>query len=592
MLTELNLSKCGINAPALTILCGCVQDWESSRLQSLLLAQNPLTEHSWIPCSYPWHAETRQRGLSDKDLYARKSEGLTALWAVLQYTTELAELDLTETELTSKHLKAFEASFNAWTQFSDSSKPGPWVTINVSGNIDLRDDKVRHEVALAVGCEFFWQEEATKKRKPRPAQRLIDEAIATAAKAKQARVVRNLAAARGTAPVLKLPDLEVAATECPDVDQGPQAEAVLQSQDSHTGWTEMVTAAYYGDDMQIQTLIEKQSTTDVNEFVNEFCGLEPQTLAQLRSTNSNKSNSGGMSGLDAGPKQFGRINPLLIAAQRGHQSTVALLVRPGEAKAHLEVAHPCSCLRDSSADDDKPARQTAYAQERAGMQPDRLAAGLMQPVVEYATPLVFAMCASSGPNGIDIAQTLIEANADLELRSTYQHSHHRRTALMYAVLFNSCDLVQLLLENGANVNAQDQTQRSALWMAVQAGYVEVVDKLLEYGATPLTQPQLQDAYDTEFERQPEPDDSDAETDLAESASFFEGEGVDRNAQQAQTLLVGAAQVRPMYGEADPTFGEADPSFVAARHARPKSAELAGLVRPGSLAMAGVWRTAE
>ena len=72
-------------------------------------------------------------------------------------------------------------------------------------------------------------------------------------------------------------------------------------------------------------------------------------------------------------------------------------------------------------------------------------------------------------------------------------------------------MAQLLSKGGSavDVNAQNEYGHTALHevAGVSADAVPsqdriaVVDKLLEYGAIPLTQPQLLDAYDTEFERQ-------------------------------------------------------------------------------------------
>ena len=55
------------------------------------------------------------------------------------------------------------------------------------------------------------------------------------------------------------------------------------------------------------------------------------------------------------------------------------------------------------------------------------------------------------PNGVDVARVLIEAGADVN-----KQCEHGRTALHMAAAWGHADVVQLLLENGANPTIVDE----------------------------------------------------------------------------------------------------------------------------------------
>src|SRR6188508_3057891 len=69
-----------------------------------------------------------------------------------------------------------------------------------------------------------------------------------------------------------------------------------------------------------------------------------------------------------------------------------------------------------------------------------------QPILESSTDLLNA--AKSG--NVDEVKRLISAGTDLEIRDA-----DRRTPLMLATLGNHVEVAKMLIENGANVNAQD-----------------------------------------------------------------------------------------------------------------------------------------
>lgn len=93
---------------------------------------------------------------------------------------------------------------------------------------------------------------------------------------------------------------------------------------------------------------------------------------------------------------------------------------------------------------------------------------------EGQTPLMQAALSDQ----IEIAQYLLKQKAD----STLYTYKTLETALHYAALFCNVEFVQLLVENGAHINAQNSEGSSPLFLAVQMGKFEVVYYLLEKGA--------------------------------------------------------------------------------------------------------------
>lgn len=116
-------------------------------------------------------------------------------------------------------------------------------------------------------------------------------------------------------------------------------------------------------------------------------------------------------------------------------------------------------------------------------------AGINLPAREGLTPLMLA----ARTNKYDQAKLLLEAGADVRVRSRYQVTPHDyslarytgngKTALMYAVTSNSIELINLLLEHAAPVNAQDDEGNTALILAAGAK-PEIIRALIKAGAKP------------------------------------------------------------------------------------------------------------
>lgn len=77
-----------------------------------------------------------------------------------------------------------------------------------------------------------------------------------------------------------------------------------------------------------------------------------------------------------------------------------------------------------------------------------------------------------------IVQTLLNYGANVNLQNIYDNT----TLIMVASEFNCIKIVELLLENDANVNAQDQSGWTALMHAAFNGNAKIVQMLLNNGA--------------------------------------------------------------------------------------------------------------
>ncbi len=78
----------------------------------------------------------------------------------------------------------------------------------------------------------------------------------------------------------------------------------------------------------------------------------------------------------------------------------------------------------------------------------------------------------------EIVEMLLNAGADVNSRNFFYES----TALMCAAENGRANIVEILLNRGADVNAQDGYGNTALVYAAMYGFLDVVQMLLEYGA--------------------------------------------------------------------------------------------------------------
>lgn len=90
------------------------------------------------------------------------------------------------------------------------------------------------------------------------------------------------------------------------------------------------------------------------------------------------------------------------------------------------------------------------------------------------TPLMYA----SQEGHIEIVKLLLSSGAKLEERPYYTGI----TALIGSVINNQLDIADILIQNGANINAKAKDSVSSLLYAAGYGYVLMTDMLIFYGA--------------------------------------------------------------------------------------------------------------
>ena len=88
-----------------------------------------------------------------------------------------------------------------------------------------------------------------------------------------------------------------------------------------------------------------------------------------------------------------------------------------------------------------------------------------------------ALMLASQTGHTDVAKLLIEAGADVNAQD-----NNGETALMLVSDEGHTDIVKMLIEKGADVNAQTNDGQTALRIASQEGHTEVAQLLIEAGA--------------------------------------------------------------------------------------------------------------
>ena len=83
-----------------------------------------------------------------------------------------------------------------------------------------------------------------------------------------------------------------------------------------------------------------------------------------------------------------------------------------------------------------------------------------------------ALIVAAGLNRVDMAQTLLQNNADVNVKDD-----DGKTALMQAAMKGHVDMVRLLVDNGANIREKDKEGRTALTFAKQKKFIQIVQIL-------------------------------------------------------------------------------------------------------------------
>ena len=89
------------------------------------------------------------------------------------------------------------------------------------------------------------------------------------------------------------------------------------------------------------------------------------------------------------------------------------------------------------------------------------------------TALIYASVNGS----LDIVKNLIKQGADINAQDDYDG-----TALMYASIEGYLEIVKYLIDNGADVNTQDDYGETALMYASRRGYFRIIEYLIKNGA--------------------------------------------------------------------------------------------------------------
>ncbi|KAF5531722.1 ankyrin repeat-containing protein [Fusarium mexicanum] len=155
---------------------------------------------------------------------------------------------------------------------------------------------------------------------------------------------------------------------------------------------------------------------------------------------------------------------LLWAAREGHEGAVKCLVDHGARKEAKDEPYGRTALSWAAANG-----HTGVAQILRMKGADLNAADDMN-----YTPLSLAASAANE----DVLRLLLDASPDLETRD----HETLRTPLHWATFRNRPDIVELLLQDGADIESTSTSFKTPLYVASANGYLGVVQRLLEKGA--------------------------------------------------------------------------------------------------------------
>lgn len=182
-------------------------------------------------------------------------------------------------------------------------------------------------------------------------------------------------------------------------------------------------------------------------------------------------------GMDINARDKLKRTPLHYAAEEGHVAAAELLIEKGadvNAQAHYGVT-PLYLASRSDECLNPPCRVSPGVSKGQRSIVELLiehGADVNAMLMDGITPLMgAAIC-----NAVDVAQLLIDHGADLN------HRGNQYTALEIASS-RGPNVAILMIKSGAEVNASDKyTKSTPLHTAVGCGYVELVEVLLQHGA--------------------------------------------------------------------------------------------------------------
>uniref|UniRef100_A0A0M3INX6 ANK_REP_REGION domain-containing protein n=1 Tax=Ascaris lumbricoides TaxID=6252 RepID=A0A0M3INX6_ASCLU len=102
--------------------------------------------------------------------------------------------------------------------------------------------------------------------------------------------------------------------------------------------------------------------------------------------------------------------------------------------------------------------------------------------VDNRTALI--VCAKYDMMGPEIAELLLKAKADVACTGDKSATNYDgKTALHFAAQHSNLEIIKVLIQHGANKDAQDQLDQTPLFLAASEGHVEAVELLLSVGAS-------------------------------------------------------------------------------------------------------------
>jgi hypothetical protein len=149
-------------------------------------------------------------------------------------------------------------------------------------------------------------------------------------------------------------------------------------------------------------------------------------------------------------------------------------------------------LEEDSSQDSSDEEKSVLEKAMEGITKKDLAEKIVKNIeVSTKNPEAYAFVKSVSSKNADY--TKIEENVERWVKFIDFADEDGYTALHYACWDNKVDIVELLMDNGANVNALSSMKESPLHMAVFSGHVSVVDLFIEHSA--LVRPSKGDDVD-------------------------------------------------------------------------------------------------